>query len=431
MTEYSPGTIKIWHNKWQGHINYRVSPDDSWHKKAKVLTAYHEADPSHPGRVREVKLPAPTGRISKKMEDDARLALKEWRDELVGTPARLGDEKTTVAAYVEHYIDVLENTEAVEASTLGVYRQMLKTIKNYDIGAIKLDDLEAEDAEKWIADLLADDRARSSIRKAFNLIHAAVKHAVSSKRLHGDPLASVRTPKLVNKEPNSLDDAMRAKLVSYLDITGPTTPNVGYALALYTGMREGEICGLRWRDVDLKNRVIHVRNVIAHDGPKCYEKEPKTKNGRRDIPFNEDLAKTISARLAAARLECEEAGVELAPDMYVIGSVDDGRGKYMHPHTLWQGWKANATSLGLKGVRGKTPSFHDLRHTYATVAAHLPGADLKGVQMNLGHASIKTTMDIYASDNPEARRAVAMATADAIREIPEGAKVIRLAEAQG
>jgi integrase len=156
----------------------------------------------------------------------------------------------------------------------------------------------------------------------------------------------------------------------------------------------------RWRDVDLKNRVIHVRNVIAHDGPKCYEKEPKTKNGRRDIPFNEDLAKTISARLETARLECEEAGVELAPDMYVIGSVDDGRGRYMHPHTLWQGWKANATSLGLKGVRGKTPSFHDLRHTYATVAAHLPGADLKGVQMNLGHASIKTTMDIYASDNP-------------------------------
>lgn len=73
------------------------------------------------------------------------------------------------------------------------------------------------------------------------------------------------------------------------------------------------------------------------------------------------------------------------------------------------------------------PTFHDLRHTYATVATHLPGTDLKGVQMNLGHASIKTTVDIYASDDSEARRAIADATAEAIRQSPGEATFAALA----
>lgn len=69
----------------------------------------------------------------------------------------------------------------------------------------------------------------------------------------------------------------------------------------------------------------------------------------------------------------------------------------------------------MQGDRRETSTFHDLRHTYATVAAHLPGTDPEGPRTDPGHASARTTMDIYASDNPEARRAVASATADAIR----------------
>lgn len=375
--------------------------------------------------MREVPLPAPTGRISKMMKDNAKKALREWRNELIGSPKRMSSDSTTIAKYVKHYISVLEANKIVEASTLGCYREMLKTIERYDIGSIKLNDLSAEDAETWISQLLADNRARSSIRKSFNVLHAAVKHAVSSKRLHADPLGCIKTPKLENKEPNSLDAPMQAKLVSYLDGAGPTAANVGYALALYTGMREGEICGLRWRDVDLDAGIIHVRNVIVHDGPTCYEKEPKTKNGRRDIPITNDLARTIQFRLSDAEKKYKEVGIELKPNMYVVGTVADGAGKWMNPHRLWQDWKAVAKSLGLKGTQDKVPTFHGLRHTYATVAAHIPGTDLKSIQMNLGHASIKTTMDIYASDNPEARRAVA----SAIREMPENAKIFRLEEA--
>lgn len=201
---------------------------------------------------------------------------------------------------------------------------------------------------------------------------------------------------------------------------------MGIQIALYTGMREGEICGLRWMDVDLDQGIIHVRNVVARNGGKLYEKAPKTKSSKRDIPFGEDLTRVLGKRLADVKAECDVANVPFAKSLYVIGSLGDGTGKYMIPRKLWADWKAIANTLGLVGVTGSVPCFHDLRHTNATVATHIPGTDLKSVQMNLGHSSIKTTVDIYAGDDPEARRDIAQRTASALRAVPKGAEVVRL-----
>ena len=274
--------------------------------------------------------------------------------------------------------------------------------------------------------MIEDGRASSSVRKNFNVLHSAVKHVVSTKRLRYDPLAGVRTPRIVVKEPNYLDAGNRAKLISFLDISQATPVNVGIPIALYTGMREDEVCGLRWMDVDLDQRIIHVRNVVARNKGKLYEKEPKTKSGKRDIPFGEDLERALRNRLANVRAECDMAHVSFSQGMYVIGGLGDGSGKYMIPRKLWADWKALADSLGLVGVMGRVPCFHDLRHTNATVATHMPGTDLKSVQMNLGHSSIKSTVDVYAGDDPEARRDIAQRTASALRLVPEGAKVIQL-----
>ena len=97
-----------------------------------------------------------------------------------------------------------------------------------------------------------------------------------------NPLGAVKVPKLKRDEPNALDMNQRAKLLAYLDIAGATPINIAVRMALLTGMREGELCGLRWKDVDLKAGVLHVRNVIGRDGGKSYEKEPKTGGSRRD-----------------------------------------------------------------------------------------------------------------------------------------------------
>ena len=426
MAEISGGSVRVWHGKWQGMVNVRESPDDTWKRKTKNLTCYHEPDPRRPGQTIEVPLPDPKGRVTKAMTREAEKALDEWRADLIENNGRIARKRSTVAEYVEGYIDTLETNQLVEKSTVVVYRSMLKVIKGSCIGMIALDDLLAEDAEQFINEMVADGRAISSVRKTYNVLHGAIKHAVTTRRLPYDPISGVRTPKLPAKDPNSLDQESLATLVNYLDIAGVNANNTGFALALYTGMREGEVCGLRWQDVDLEDCVIHIRQTIARKESGFYIKEPKTRNSKRDIPFSEDLQAILMKRFNQVLKECAQAGIAFSGTMYVIGEIGDGTGTYKHPTLLWREWKAVAKSLNLKGMQGKVPTFHDLRHTYATVAAHLPGTDLTSVQRNLGHASIRTTIDIYANDNTESRRLVANDTAAAMRRAKGGARVLKL-----
>lgn len=419
MTEFSQGSVRVHNGKWQGLIKYRDSPEDSWHQKSKNLKCYHQPDPDKPSAKIEVPLADPKGRITKAMKDAAALALKEWRDELLEANGVCVRHEYTVAGYIEHYLDLQEQGQFLERSTIADYRKQAKLIAGRDIGAIKLTELTYEDAERFIAELVADGYAPTRVRRIYNVLHPAVKHAVKSHILKLDPIAAVKTPTIKYRDPNSLDAENRAKLVAYLDVAGATPVNVGIALALYTGMREGEICGLRWRDVDLENRIIRVRTSIAHDRNKCYEKQPKTRAGIRDIPYSEDVERFLMGRLNSVRKESRTAYLPFDKDWFVIGEIGDGTGTFMNPHDLWHDWKAIVKSLGLVGTQGKAPTFHDLRHTNATVATHMPDTDLKSVQINLGHSSIKTTLDIYASDNPESRRSIVEQTAAAIRLVPK------------
>ena len=383
MAEYSPGTVRVWHGKWQGMINCREKPTDKWRRKTKVLRTYHEPDPDRVGRMIEKDLPDPTGRITKAMTKQAEIALKEWRDELVGNGGRACSPDTTVGDYVTIYLDTMEASKALERSTMGPVRCIEKFIKRRDIANIPLKDLMQEDLEKFVTEMVQDGYQPGTVRKYFNVLRGAIRHAVAARTLNYDPSLSVRLPKNEQKEPNSLDAGNRARLVAFLRSAEVTATTTGISIALFTGMREAEVCGLRWKDVDLEAREIHVRNVIAHYRNEFYEKEPKTRAGRRDIPIDDGLADVLRRRLEGVRGECEVAGVELLDTMYVIGSLGDGRGTFMRPRSLWSDWKAIANSLGLRGMCGRCPSFHDLRHTFA-VRCIEGGMDYETLSKRLG-----------------------------------------------
>ena len=404
-THYTSASVRKRKGKgWQGILKYKDA-DNTWKSKYKTFA--------------DIEL-----------KRDATATLAEWRQqEETAWHESHGNaqvQASTVAEYVEHHIDMLEKTGSAAKSTTSGYRFMLAHIKADPIGSVSLDDLNAEDAEHMIANMLSDGKSPATVRKAFNVLHVGVRHAVEVHRLSHDPISAVKRPKLPKKEPNSLDSAQRAKLVSYLDATGNSPVNVAISLALYTDMREGEVCGMRWSDVDLDTRTLHVRRTIAHDGSCTYVKEPKTASSMRNIPIDQALSDLLAACKGDAKAECSVAGIPFSEDMYVVGGIDDGMTPaYMNPHYLWQSWKAIARSLGLVGTQGKVPTFHDLRHTYAT-AAIANGADVKSVQGLLGHASAKTTLDIYLGNDDEAMRRAAEGVAAAMREVPDGASVFKV-----
>ena len=350
--------------------------------------------------------------------------LEQWRAEMEeAAQSEMPGAKrpSNVGEFVSQYIDTLESSGSVERSTLTPYRAMHKHIAAA-LQDTPFEKLDSDTVQAWVNGMVKDGYSPSTVRKALNLLKAAYEDGVKRRVLPYNPVVAVRAPKAKKSEPNSLDATMRAKLLAYLDIAADTPVNLAVRIAIQTGMREQEICGLRWKDIDLKASVLHIRNVIGRDGGKTYEKEPKVGSSRRDVPLTPELTELIQKRRAQMLAECMAAGVPLTSDHHVLGKIDGG---YMRPHYLWREWKAVAKSLGLVGTEGKTPTFHDLRHTFAT-AAIKSGADVKSVASILGHANAAMTLNIYASADAEAKRRTMQRAAAEITEARKPADILEL-----
>jgi len=154
-----------------------------------------------------------------------------------------------------------------------------------------------------------------------------------------------------------------------------------------TGLRQAELLGLRWRDIDLDFLSISVSQVLYKRRGICQFNEPKTSHSRRRVAMTPKLA----CFLREYRQECErlyrELGKELTLDSLVFASVE---GKPLDPGVLTHNFARIAKRAGLKNVR-----FHDLRHTFASLML-LRGAKPKVISEALGHASVAFTMDVYS-----------------------------------
>ena len=380
-------------NRWQGVLKYK-DEDGCWKSKYRSFAGI---------------------KFKRDAEEELRLWREEeepiWNEENVGR-AHISEN---VAEYLEHHIDMIEQTGGAARSTIANYRFVLKHIVNHPIGSVRVKDLDAEITERWIAQLVKEGKSPATVRKSFNVLHVGIRHAVETHKLPYDPIAFVRLPKIPKKLPNVLDEIQRARLVEHLDSMEVTQANVGIALALYTGMREGEICALRWTDVDLNNEQLIVQRSIGTDGNTTFVKETKTVGSTRILPISASLSELLRRRKAYMANECANVGLLFKETMYVIGTIEGGLNSYMRPKMLWRNWKMLANSMGFVGTQGKVPTFHDLRHTYATVAV-ASGADIKSVQGLLGHASAKTTLDIYAAHDISAMRKAVAAADNSIRE---------------
>ena len=225
-----------------------------------------------------------------------------------------------------------------------------------------------------------------------------------------------KPPKRANKNPgiNSLDAQARGDLLGKLDALALSPVSVAARIALYTGLRRGEVCGLQWRDLDAKNRVLWVRRAVSIGKGGTYVKQPKT-----DKPRDAALPDTLLAILAQwkeqQRGDYADKLATLREDSYIVG---DALG-YLSPTRLTKEWAALARLCGVRGIEGRLPSFHDLRHTWATMFL-ASGGDVKTAASNLGHANAAMTLNIYASADPDAKKRAAEITEKAMRPTKKG-----------
>lgn len=177
-----------------------------------------------------------------------------------------------------------------------------------------------------------------------------------------------------------------------------TPVSVSAQIALYTGLREAEVCGLQWRDFSAKDGTLWVRRSIGLAKGGAYIKTPKT-DKVRDVAVSASLKRLLRVWRFAQQEMFDEHGVEVDSQTYIVGDEDG----FLHPSVLSRGWYQLASLLGVRGCEGRQITYHDLRHTWATVYL-ASGGDVKTAASNLGHANAAMTLNVYASVDPEAKR---------------------------
>ena len=176
-------------------------------------------------------------------------------------------------------------------------------------------------------------------------------------------------------------------------------------------MRRGEICGLRWSDLDENLTVTQVRRTLQVARPHLIFEHPKTARSRRAVALPEFLRPYLIAqreRQAQRIAALERPG---PPSGVVVDGTD---GSLMHPDALTNSWRRYVAKAGLPHLR-----FHDLRHAHATLML-LQGVHPKVVSERLGHSSVGITLDTYSHVLP-GMQAEAVRAFDELFTTPSGA----------
>ena len=203
-----------------------------------------------------------------------------------------------------------------------------------------------------------------------------------------NPIEGVKLPRYAKTEVAVLNKAEQSRLMRY--ISGSNDPcSLGIVMALYTGMRIGEICALKWEDVDLTCKVIHVRHTLQRiqtfssgKKTKIVITEPKSTSSVRYIPIPDCLLASLEHHRAEN-------------DVFVLS----GKRKPVECRTLQYRFARILNNANLPSVH-----FHSLRHAFATNCIGL-GFDVKTLSEILGHSSVEITLNRYVHSSIERKRA--------------------------
>jgi integrase len=309
------------------------------------------------------------------------LAQREW--ERRNGKFRLRRKAITMAEFLakweEDYLVVREQLGRLKGSTLVGYRVNLRRHILPFFGPLRIDEIALPHVREFVKVLLAKKLAPGSVCNAVALVKEMFKHAVQWGYLDTNPAQYVERPRVEVEEMEILTPPEIRRLLDAADEPVRTL----LLCAVLTGMRRGELLGLKWEDVDLEGSRIHVRRSLWRG--KLIT--PKSRRSRRAI----DMAPTLKAALARLPSRFKAELVFASPD-----------GQPIDPDNFMKrDWARALRRANLRRIR-----FHDLRHTYASLLI-AQGAHPKYIQAQLGHASIQTTLDRYGHLMPQIHEAEA------------------------
>ena len=330
-----------------------------------------------------------------KTQAEVKEKLKKAIEENVGID--YGRAKTyTVGNWLEVWYENYAKIK-MRPSTYLTYHGYIENHIKPQLGKIPLNDLTTLHLQQFYKKLLAEGRVErieaqkqpkglsaKTVRNIHQIISSALKLAIEQRLIAHNPADGCALPKAERKEMQTLPVE---QLTSFLREAKDSGVFALYYIDLITGLRRGELLGLKWSDIDLEKGDLRVQRQIGRINGKIIEMPLKTKNAYRTLPLSADAISVLKMQ------KCKVGNSE-----WVFPSPTGGP---MSPDGVLHMLHRVLKRAGLPKVR-----FHDLRHTFATLALQ-NGVDIKTVSGMLGHFSAGFTLDTYAHVTTSAKREAA------------------------
>ena len=280
------------------------------------------------------------------------------------------------------------------------------TLNNHIIPYFKekpLQKIGKEDIYKYFAYLKENKNlSQNTIRKHYDMLCGIFTSAVQAERIFISPMKTVRAPRPEPFENQIYNPRQILELFKAAD--GDRT-EVAVHLAVYLGLRRGEICGLRWDNVDLEARAVYIVDSRTMAGAAVVDGPVKTDSSERRLKIPDGLVPTLEGAQARRDADKRELGRRYSNLGYVFCYRN---GKPYRPNYLSALFSQMLERNGLPHIR-----FHDLRHTHGSIA--ILGAPLYDVSKSLGHSRQELTQRIYLKEIENVKSAAVDSVDNALR----------------
>jgi len=314
---------------------------------------------------------------------------EEWRKEMNEQAALAPDfdKEKTVGDVILDYLDYQLRCGEIEPSSYKIEKYAYNgCIKQY-IGDISFVSLDRNAINIWLTKLNARGLSQSSIGTAYYTVRKTYDYFFRIEELTRNPFAGIKPPK---KQRGKITHLNEEQMAQFIDLARkqPWQQRIAFELAFYAGLRRGEICGLRWRDINFTTGTLSVESAVSEGIGGTYTKQPKNNPSIRSFPLVEQLLEELKIYYNI---------IEPQQNWFVVGKEV----KYYRPAALSEDFKRFVEKYKLVDVYGNHLTLHMLRHNLGTVGIN-SGMDIASLSRMFGHASRAMTLDTYGDASKDA-----------------------------
>lgn len=315
--------------------------------------------------------------------------------------------KETFGCWLQEWL-ITYALPTVKQSTYVSYEGYIRIHLIPELGDIRLTALNREQIQRFFNKKSAGSQEKKglspkSLKNIYNMLNSTLEQAVTNEKLIRNPLRGIKLPKIEKREIRILETDEQIKLQTAAR-NSPEPQAFGIIFTLSTGVRLGELLGLKRSDLNYKKHSVFVRRTVGRlqridengslikrgAGIKTTEivvRSPKSANSQREIPLFDELWNELLSYCEKMKAMMDDFGIPYNQDSYVFCNYS---GNPYDPRVYEDLFKRTLKAAELESI-----NFHALRHTFATRALEA-GMDIKVLSSILGHAQASTTLNLYA-----------------------------------